>query len=85
LADTFDDGISEEPIVYPDEGDLLSNAGQEYADSEWTLRTNGWIEKWNAMREELYEFLLKKDDAVIACSCEEVQSMQMECVSLRSN
>lgn len=39
----------------------------------------------DAMREELYEFLLKKDDAVIACSCEEVQSMQMECVSLRSN
>ena len=36
LADTFDDGFSEEPIVYPDEGDLIGNAGQEYTDSEWT-------------------------------------------------
>lgn len=43
LADTFDDGFSEEPIVYPDEGDLISNAEQEYTDSEWTLRTNGWM------------------------------------------
>lgn len=36
------------------------------------------------MREELYEFYLKKDDAIGACSCEEMESVQMQCISPRS-
>jgi hypothetical protein len=56
---------------------------EDIGPSQWSLRTQLASDNWDSLREELYGFLLEKNDPRVPCACSNKYTVSLQCISLR--